>query len=134
MPLNTKIMHVLKFQLKNCIWFFTIMSGKKVVEGRWNKYENGKKKYDEWKEGDHVDVRLIDDDNILDSRVFRINYVHHYGSFKEMIEAEGHLYDNGIDAILPGRKSIDEGVAVYHNIKGFEEGANTNGVVAIGLL
>lgn len=129
------MIRVLKFQLKNCKWFFAIMCGKKEVEGRWNKYEkDGKKKYDGWKEGDYVDVRLIDNDVIIDSRIFEIKYVHHYGSFKKMIEEERRLYDNGIEAILPEKKSITECVDVYHNIDGFEDGAKTNGVVAIGLM
>ncbi|XP_028780090.1 uncharacterized protein LOC114736435 isoform X2 [Neltuma alba] len=58
--------------------------------------------------------------------VLEVEDVHSYNSFSEMLVAEG------LQNVLPGVKTTEEGVSVYRNFY-TEEKERSNGVVAIGV-
>ncbi len=109
---NMHIMHV------EPIWLESIVKGIKVVEGRI---------YDEKRRrilpGDCIILRS--NDNNAETYVY-VKYIHLYNDFGEMLEAEG------LNRVLPGIKSINEGLNIYY--KYYDRGMEKQyGVVAIGL-
>ena len=95
-------------------WFTFIKNGDKTVEGRLNKG-----RFAELKVGDIIIWQQ-------ECQV-KISYIKKYDSFKEMLEEEG------LDKVLPGIKTIDDGVKVYRKFY-TEEDENKFGVLAIGLM
>lgn len=78
-------------------WFSHIKSGKKKVEGRLNKsWVSTLQKIDRiiWADADSQFSTIVED-------------LKHYGSFKEMLEKEG------IQNVLPGIDTIEDGVQIY---------------------
>nr|GMD90854.1 Zinc finger protein like [Ipomoea batatas] len=105
-------MNTVDFELHVQEPFFShLRSGEKTIEGRcalgdYNKIEAGA--------------------SILFNKclVLQVQDVHHYASFREMLEAEP------LSKVLPGIKSTEEGVQVYRNFYS-EEKERSNGVLAI---
>ncbi|CAA6660300.1 unnamed protein product [Spirodela intermedia] len=58
--------------------------------------------------------------------LLRVEHVKHYSSFLEMLEAET------LESVLPGVKTIEEGVKIYRKFYS-EEKENSNGVLAISV-
>lgn len=109
---NMHIMHV------EPVWLKSIVKGIKVVEGRI---------YDEKRRrilpGDCIILRS--NDNSTETYVY-VKYIHLYNDFREMLEAEG------LNRVLPGVGSIDEGLDIYY--KYYDRSMEKQyGVVAIGL-
>jgi len=97
-------------------WFSFIKHGKKKVEGRLNK---------SWVENLQQLDRIIWTDK--DSHVSTIvRDLKHYNSFVEMLEKEG------IENVLPGVRTIDDGMKIYRKLYS-EEDENKFGVVGIHL-
>ena len=78
-------------------WFDSIKSGKKTVEGRLNKGT-----FYEFKIGDIIKINNNNDD-------FKVKIINidKYESFNDMI------IHKGLDNVLPGIETLEEGVAVY---------------------
>jgi ASC-1-like (ASCH) protein len=95
-------------------WFSYILNGQKTIEGRLRKG-----KFAELKPGDKITIN-----NQLSKTVKKIT---RYDSFLNMILLEG------IDKVLPGIDTVDEGVQVYRQIytKEMEE---TYSVIAIEII
>ena len=99
-------------------YFSDIKSGKKIVEGRLNKKE--------WKNVRVYDIiRWYNDSNdIFDTRVIDVYY---YDTFENMLDIEG------LEVVLPGCPSIDEGVNIYRSFYSKED-EDRYGVVGIKLM
>jgi ASC-1-like (ASCH) protein len=103
-------------------WFDLIASGEKKYEGRIHKGDRVK-----MQEGDFlIFTTTLDRDGSgrqekMETRIIEKNV---YSSFREMLETLG------IEHVLPGVETIEEGVKIYHSFPGFEEGAKEFGVVA----
>lgn len=78
-------------------WFDKIKSGKKTVEGRLNKGT-----FAEFKIGDII--KINNDNHNFKVKIINID---NYESFSDMI------IHKGLDNVLPGIKTLEEGVAVY---------------------
>ena len=68
--------------------------------------------------------------NQLDSQqeiVFPVKYNEHYNHPREMLQFEG------LERVLPGYDSIEEGVEMYLNLPGYKERIQEYGIYAIGL-
>lgn len=78
-------------------WFDSIKSGKKTVEGRLNKGT-----FAEFKIGDII--KINNDNHNFKVKIINID---NYESFSDMI------IHKGLDNVLPGIKTLEEGVAVY---------------------
>lgn len=91
-------------------FFSFLQEGKKTVEGRCNVG-----KYAEVKEGQFLFFN--------DSLLLRVETIKKYCSFQEMLETEE------ISSVLPGIKSVEEGLKIYRQFY-YEEKERTNGVVA----
>ncbi|XP_060171839.1 uncharacterized protein LOC132603001 isoform X2 [Lycium barbarum] len=94
-------------------YFSLLRNGKKTIEGRcavghYNKIEPG---------------AFILVNKCL---VLQVQDVHHYHSFREMLEAES------LQEVLPGVDTAEEGVQVYRKFYS-EEKERSNGVLAIGV-
>jgi len=100
------------------IYFKTIKSGEKKVEGRIN---HGK--FKQFKKFDKL--KFYNSNNQLESVICTILDVKQYDNFKDMLIAEG------ITNCLPGVYNIERGVKIYHNIPGYESRAREYGVLAI---
>ena len=87
-----------------------IRRGEKTVEGRLHKGLAAKVK--------------VGDTLVLNATKCRVKGVYPYASFEEM------LWDCGLENVLPGCPSIQEGVRVYHGFPGFRQGEGQHGVVA----
>jgi ASC-1-like (ASCH) protein len=99
-------------------YFNDICSGKKTTEGRINR-----DKFRNFKANDIIE--FVCADNPDDVIICTITAVNNYKSFREMLEQEG------IQKCLPGIRKISEGVKIYHQIPGYEEGAKDCGVLGI---
>ena len=78
-----------------------IKEGKKVIEGRLEK-----EPYSLLEPGDFM-ILYDEYGNVV--RV-RVKAVRRYDNFREMLEKEG------LERVLPGVKSIEDGVKIYHSI------------------
>ncbi len=97
-----------------------IRSGKKTCEGRINSGGFAK-----LAAGQTIEFFSKNDpDNRVSCRIVAINK---YSSFYSMLEGEG------VENMLPGIKSIEEGVRIYENIPSFKERASKNGVLSLRL-
>lgn len=70
-------------------------------------------------------IEFISDDTSL---ILNVIEIIKYNTFRESLE------DIGVEKVLPGVLSIDEGVEIYHNIPGYKEGEEIFGVVAFKLV
>lgn len=80
-------------------WYNLIKDGKKSVEGRPNR-----KDFAQMKIGDKIEFF---NKELNENFMTEITNVSHHKTFEEMIRT------NGIDNVLPGIRTIDEGVQVY---------------------
>lgn len=94
-----------------------IAAGTKTVEGRLLKPG----KYDTWQVGDRVEM-ICGDERLW----VVIDGLRQYPSVVEMLEAEG------LEAMLPGVATLEEGAAIYHAFWTVEEVAQC-GMLAIGI-
>jgi len=83
-------------------WFRQIILRKKIYEGRI--YDKKRQSYDV-------------DDILLINKTYeaKIKNIHTFEFFSE------DLYELGVDNILPGINSVDDGVCVYYSIDGYEK-------------
>jgi len=80
-------------------WYTLIKEGSKTVEGRPNRST-----FAQMKIGDKIEFF---NKELNENFMVEITNVSHHKTFEEMIKT------NGIDNVLPGIRTIDEGVAVY---------------------
>lgn len=98
------------------IWYEYIKNKKKLIEGRLNKG-----KFKVMNVGNYL---LIN--NNESKTVAKITSKREYESFSDMLKSEG------LDVVLPGIKSINDGVDIYREF--YTEGAEKKyGVVAFGI-
>ena len=98
-------------------YFNLIKEGKKKIEGRLNK-----SKFSTFKKGD--ELKIIDssnDNNIISAKIKKI---------KKYISFEEYLSQEGLKRTLPGIKTIENGVNIYHKFYSKEQ-ENEYGVLAI---
>ena len=109
-------------------WYDAIVAGDKVVEGRPAKVDPKKKTVMDLRIGELVKlVRGNSDKTVTDEgAVLRITYLKQYPTFRKMIKKET------LARILPGKETIDDGIAVYRQWYN-EEKEKKNGVLAIGV-
>lgn len=99
--------------------FLGIKATLKTVEGRaWTK----KIDYRQMRKGDKLTFRNLDTGEELTVMIDEVNW---YPSVKEMLENEG------LESLLPGVKSIEEGIELYHSFPGYEERIKEGGIFAI---
>lgn len=79
-------------------WFELIRDSVKIVEGRPNKGD-----FKKMNVGDIIEFTQKDKDNFC----VQITAKKEYSTFKQMLEKEG------LEKVLPGIKTIDDGVSVY---------------------
>lgn len=103
----------------------------KEVEGRVPDFRKENKHYHKIVPGDLITIRVVDSSFAPVTSIpplrYNAKYNRRYNSVKEMIESEG------LNRVLPEVGSIEEGIALYHNLPGYEERIKTNGIHAIGL-
>jgi len=95
-------------------WFSYISNKKKTIEGRLNKG-----KFSELRKNDII--QFINNSN---SVTVKIRKIKKYSSFQE------YLTQEGLKRTLPGIKSINEGVNIYHKFYSIED-ENNYGILAI---
>ncbi len=78
-------------------WFSFIQSGKKIVEGRKNL-----PKFAQWKPGDILDF-------YCDGKSFRTRII----DMRRYKTLEYYLTTETLECVMPGVKTLEEGVAVY---------------------
>ncbi len=103
-------------------YFTAIKSGVKTVEGRAPKDENDKT-FDKMVFGDVITFTNQENGEQLTCSVLTVNK---YSNTKEMLEV------NGLRNILPGVSTIEEGIAIYNNLKDYKERIVGFGIYAIG--
>ena len=104
----------------NTVYFTSIASGKKTVEGRLNKPPISSIKVNET-------IRFLDvfdHKRHVDVKAIRLQA---YSSFHEMLEKEG------LENCLPGITDLNEGVKIYHDFPSYKENEKQLGVLAIGI-
>lgn len=79
-------------------WYSFLKNGQKPVEGRKNS-----KSFAQIKIGDQIEFYLGDK-----SFVMQVVYINKYESVEEYLEKEG------LNRALPGVKTIEEGLKIYH--------------------
>lgn len=107
---------MLQLSLKQC-YFDAIKSGIKTVEGRLNSH-----KFKDLKSGMTIIFSSVDTHETIICTVISI---HVYATFEEM------LIHEGLENMLPGVTSLDEGVNLYENFEGYCEGVRKVGALAI---
>lgn len=113
-PMNQKVFTITLKQP----WLGLIRDGKKTIEGRLNRGIFSKLRI-----GDKV---LWLNKHSGEKVLTKIVSLNRYDTFREMIS------DNGIENILPGIDSIEEGVNVYGRYYS-DEDQRENGVIALGI-
>ncbi|AXK60327.1 ASCH domain-containing protein [Candidatus Chromulinivorax destructor] len=109
-------MPMLKLSLRQC-YFDAIKSGLKTVEGRLNSH-----KFKDLRPGMQINFSSIDTHETI---ICTVASIHVYANFKEM------LIHEGLENMLPGVTSLDEGVNLYENFEGYREGVKKVGALAI---
>lgn len=100
-------------------WWCAVMSGKKIVEGRIFRDHHSTVK-----ESDFFKINNMKTGSQLTGTITNVT---RYDSFEEM------LIHEGLKNVLPGVKSVVEGVNVYHKIPGYRSLEGKYGVAAIEL-
>jgi len=108
-----------------------ILDSNKKVEGRVPDLRKPEKHYHLIEKGDILSFRVVDK-NIqpipsFEQVSFVVAYNHKYSSVREYLETEG------LKKALPEASSIEEGIAIYHNLPGYEERIARVGIYGIGL-
>lgn len=129
----------LKFILFMKEWIFDIFlenylkvkdSGKEV-EGRVPDYTKERKSYQNIVPGDIVKIRVVNEKfepvEEITPLSYEVSYNKKYNSVEDMLNIEG------LERVLPEVNSIQEGIDLYHNLPGYKERIQNNGIHAIGL-
>ena len=98
-------------------YFDAIKAGIKIAEGR-----PFSSKFKDLHPGDQISFTCVTTNEII---VCRVQAIHLYPSFYEMLQAQG------LCNMLPGVATIEQGVAVYEGFPGYKEKAFAHGVLAI---
>jgi ASC-1-like (ASCH) protein len=104
----------------------------KSIEGRVPDFTKPEKDYRPMKVGDVVKFYAVNPANFsqikeLPEIRFQVSFVHRYGSVIAMLETEG------IEKLLPGVTSLEEGKQIYLGFPGYPERVEKYGIYAIGL-
>jgi ASC-1-like (ASCH) protein len=110
---------MLNLRLKK-IYFDLIKNGKKTVEGRINTA-----KYRNMRPGDKIQFSLDQDGKNSETLVCIVEKITVYPDFFSMLCAEG------IENMLPGITTIEDGVSLYENFPGYKSSVQENGALAI---
>ena len=102
-------------------YFIAIKSGTKTIEGRAPKNEKDKT-FDEMVFDDVITFINQETGEQLTCSVLAVNK---YSNTKEMLEV------NGLKNILPGVFTIEEGIAIYNDLKDYKERIVRFGIYAI---
>jgi ASC-1-like (ASCH) protein len=109
----------------------------KSVEGRAPDPFKPEKDYKRMKVGDKIVFRAISREDFrpldLEDIVFRVKFNHHYfgGDARESVRMM--LEGEGLEELLPGFSSIEEGIELYLGLPGYDERIERHGIYAIGL-
>src|SRR3990167_7356191 len=98
-------------------YFDAIKAGLKTVEGRPNSL-----KFKDLHPGDQISFTCIVTNEVI---VCCVQAMTVYASFFEMLQ------EQGLQNMLPGITTMEQGVAVYENFPGYKEKALVIGVLAI---
>ena len=111
--------------------YLAISESGKEVEGRVPDPSNPEKDYSKINVGDRVIFIPVERSFAkitgFHDMVFPVIYNRPYKSAEEMLRGEG------LRRVLPGIKSIEQGVQVYHSLPGYLERIKLHGIHAIGL-
>ena len=99
-----------------------VESGKKKVEGRVSDPSNPEKNYLVMDEGDILLFRCLETRREMKKRVT---------GKKKYPSVEKCLEEEGLEKMLPGVKTIEEGVAIYNGFLGYKERIKIFGIYAI---
>lgn len=98
-------------------YFDAINSGIKTVEGRLNGH-----KFKDLRPGMQIIFSSVDTDETI---ICAVASIHVYATFKDM------LIDQGLENMLPGVTSLEQGVDLYESFEGYRDGVKKVGAVAI---
>lgn len=108
-----------------------IKNSSKEVEGRVPDFNKPAKHYNKIESGDTVYIRVVGPDfkpiENIEPLVYTVKYNKKYDSVADMVNSEG------LNRVLPEVHSLEEAVALYHNLPGYAERIKQNGIYAIGL-
>jgi ASC-1-like (ASCH) protein len=107
---------MIQFKVQN-VYFINIKNKKKTTEGRI-----AKNKYLRLKEGEKIEFISNFKKESIYAQVKRVNQ---YKTFRDMLESEG------VDNMLPGVSSIEEGVKIYRSFGDYDKQVKEYGCVAI---
>lgn len=100
----------------------------KTIEGRVPEPSIPRKNYENMSAGDVIVFILRKDgESIQTDYAYRVEYVSHYPTIREMLDKEG------VKNLLPHVDSIEEGVELYHSFGGYKKRAEKHGAYAIKL-
>lgn len=108
-----------------------ILDLNKEVEGRVPDLRKPEKFYHLIEPKDTLSFRVVDKNiqplESFEQVSFEVAYNNKYSSVREYLEAEG------LKRALPEARSIEEGIAIYHNLPGYKERISQVGIHGIGL-
>ena len=108
-----------------------ILDSNKKVEGRVPDLRKPEKHYHLINPKDILSFRVVDKNiqpiESIKQVSFEVAYNNKYSSVREFLEAEG------LKRALPEARSIEEGIAIYHNLPGYKERISQVGIYGIGL-
>lgn len=73
-------------------------------------------------------IKFFSGKNPEDYVLCQITSLNTYNYFDQMLQNEG------VENMLPGVKTVDEGVKIYENIPSYRNRANKSGVISIGVV
>jgi ASC-1-like (ASCH) protein len=99
-----------------------VESGEKTMEGRVSEPSNPKKNYLLMNIGDTIIFECLETKRRTKTKVV---YKKHYKNVEEC------LNEQGLEKMLPGVNSIEEGINLYNNFPGYKERIKRFGIYAI---
>jgi len=102
--------------------FYAIKNGTKKAEGRVTTKKSDK--FHLMKRGEKI---LFKNEDNGEEMITRINFVHHYGSPREMLIAEG------VENMLSSGSSLEEGIKIYNSFFKYEKNIPLHGIYALGI-
>jgi len=103
-------------------YFDAVSSGTKTIEGRVPNCSVPGKNYSEMQIGEKINFVCLSTGRELKKEV---SLLQHFESAKQFLETLG------LEKTLPGVKSLEEGIKIYHGFPGYEERIKNNGIYAI---
>jgi len=100
-------------------YFDAIKSGLKTVEGRINS-----SRFENCKPGDTVSFTCVSTNETI---ICTVTAVTVYTNFYDMLQAQG------VENMLPGVTTLQDGVAMYEAFPGYEEQVKISGAIAINI-